>query len=415
MLKRIHIAVLLSVSICSIGPVLHAQQALCPGAPSANIVPTNLACEIADATGATGVGNSSLRNLPTTIASQLSQLPLATAVSGSGLTLNKSLGVFTASEDSLGTILTQRGETIGKYKLMLSFTYQHFGFDSIDGTALKHFNTVQYTPNSDGTSTYFVGANKISLGINQYTTAASFGLTNKLDVTVILPFSHVNLSTGTALTIYSVSAGNVVLSSFSAVPPASYMPGTATGVGDFALNLKANIFKGEHTSVAVGGEVRFPTGDAINYLGTGAYGFKPYFVVSHRGRITPNVNLAYQWNGSSILNNNQTLPGSFLYSGGVDFRVTHNFTLVGEFLGQYVFNGPRLTTKPLNIVPTGFTYPVGSVTGAITQNYAMDNLGGGVKYSPTKHIFLSANVLFKMDDAGLRAKVIPLAGASYRF
>jgi hypothetical protein len=325
------------------------------------------------------------------------------------------LGVFTASEDSLGTILTQRGETIGKYKLMLSFTYQHFGFDSIDGTALKHFNTVQYTPNSDGTSTYFVGANKISLGINQYTTAASFGLTNKLDVTVILPFSHVNLSTGTALTIYSVSAGNVVLSSFSAVPPASYMPGTATGVGDFALNLKANVFKGEHTSVAVGGEVRFPTGDAINYLGTGAYGFKPYFVVSHRGRITPNVNLAYQWNGSSILNNNQNLPGSFLYSGGVDFRVTHNFTLVGEFLGQYVFNGPRLTTKPLNIVPTGFTYPVGSVTGAITQNYAMDNLGGGVKYSPTKHIFLSANVLFKMDDAGLRAKVIPLAGASYRF
>jgi hypothetical protein len=138
-------------------------------------------------------------------------------------------------------------------------------------------------------------------------------------------------------------------------------------------------------------------------------------VVSHRGRITPNVNLAYQWNGSSILNNNQNLPGSFLYSGGVDFRVTHNFTLVGEFLGQYVFNGPRLTTKPLNIVPTGFTYPVGSVTGAITQNYAMDNLGGGVKYSPTKHIFLSANVLFKMDDAGLRAKVIPLAGASYRF
>jgi hypothetical protein len=192
------------------------------------------------------------------------------------------------------------------------------------------------------------------------------------------------------------------------------MPGTATGFGDFALNLKANIFKGEHTSVAVGGEARFPTGDAINYLGTGAYGFKPYFVVSHRGRITPNVNLAYQWNGSSILNNNQNLPGSFLYSGGADFRVTHNFTLVGEFLGQYVFNGPRLVLAPA-AVTSPVPYPAGSITGSHTQNYAMDNLGGGIKYSPTKHLFLSANVLFKVDNAGLRARVIPLAGVSYKF
>ncbi len=179
------------------------------------------------------------------------------------------------------------------------------------------------------------------------------------------------------------------------------------------VNLKANVIKDEQASMAVGGEVRFPSGNASNFLGSGAYGFKPYFVLSYRGRVTPNINLAYQWNGSSVLNGNQNLPSSFLYSGGADVRITRKFTLVGEFLGQWVYNGPRLSLVSVPVPDS--VAPLQSVSPYVSRSYAMDNLGGGFKANPFKNLFVNASLLFKLDNAGLRSKMIPLVGASYRF
>jgi hypothetical protein len=402
MLKRNYWMSMIFVSLFGIG-MLHAQS-YCPGIVlSKTGAPTNLACEISDATGASAVASTSLKGLPATIATQLGQMPLSTAISGSGLTINRELGVVTASQDSLGTILTQRGETLGKNKFMVSFNYQHYGFGSIDGASLGNFTTVQA-----GTSSTIVAQSDIHLSLDQYTAAASYGLTNKLDLTVVVPFAHVNLSTRSAVNSYTTTY-NSFTNSF-------YMPGTSNGIGDVALDVKANVIKGEHTAVAVGTELRFKSGDSANYLGTGAYGVKPFVVISHRGRFTPNVNLGYQWNGSSILNNNNNLPGAFTYSGGVDYRVNSKFTLVGEFLGQAIINGPRLlrASAPVTII-TGTTAPKGSIIGSHDANFAMDNAGGGFKYSPTKHVFFSASALFKLDNAGLRATCIPLFGGSYKF
>lgn len=176
--------------------------------------------------------------------------------------------------------------------------------------------------------------------------------------------------------------------------------------------------------MAAGAEVRFNTGDETNYLGTGAYGVKPYMILSHRGkRFTPNVNLGYQWNSTSSLYTNAAgdhlnLPSSFLYSGGVDFRVVQRFTLVGEFLGQYVINGPRLQQSTVNVPGQG-NFPSIVVVDAsgkqITSNYAIDNAGFGFKVNPFGGLLINASALFKLDDAGLRAKWVPLVGISYRF
>jgi len=399
MLKRIQIAVLVSMSIWGFGSVAYAADT-CPG-QNGKQYPDNLACEIVVANR----GNTSnLKGLPTTVASQLGQLPLASAVSGSGLTLNKSLGVFTASQDSLGTILTQRGETMGKHALMASFTYQHFGFGSIDGIGLKSVPTV-VTWGSPTPTAYTQGTSNIDLSINQYTVLAAYGLTSKVDVALILPFSNVNLRTRSSLAYYA----NGALSSTQNYD----FPGSATGIGDVTANVKASVFKGEKLKVAVGGEVRFPSGDAANYLGTGAYGFKPYIVLSGHGRLTPNVNIGYQWNGNSILNGGNNLPSSFLYSGGADYRVTSKFTLVGEFLGQCVINGPRLSSTTVTI--PGAPSTRNNSLNLYNASYAMNNLGGGFKAQPFKHLVVNASVLFKLDDAGLRSKILPLAGASYRF
>jgi len=434
--------VFLSALVCLAGAVAVAQTASsvppCPGYNPANN--TNLACELA--TGFRAPANITVNNtqaaqgqsfnpvvLSATLATQLSSLPVATAVSGTGITFIN--GIPTFSNESLGTILTQRGDTIGRHRFFVSFNYQRFGFGSIDGARFKELDTVnQVTYPNVGTS-YVVGKNNIDFNVDQYTALATFGLTSRIDLTLIVPFSTVNLSLVSSANQFNVSCGdqtkcnppNSLLSSFSL--GTINLPGSKSGPGDVTISLKGNVFKKENgLSMGVGTELRMNTGDETNYLGTGAYGVKPYMILSHRGkRFTPNMNIGYQWNSTSSLYTDKNgqhlnLPSSFLYSGGADFRVLPRFTLVGEFIGQYVINGPRLQQSTVQIPGQG-TFKSIVVTDAtgnqITSSYAIDNAGFGFKINLYKGFLVTASALFKLDDAGLRAKWVPLVGVSYRF
>ncbi len=402
----------LLLGICT--TIAYGQVQPCPGYDWAHNV--NLACEILTATR-TG-RNSSLGSLSPTIAAQLSQLPIATAVSGSGLTFSRQLGVFTSTSESLGTILTQRGETLGRHKFLASFSYQRFAFDSVDGIDLKNMAIVSKT-DFTSMSTYTQADARVDLRVDQFTALGTFGLTNRFDVSVIVPFSKVTLATAAALHAYNVDSANQPLSDYEV--GTFYLPGSATGIGDVMVNLKANVYHGEHSQIAIGGDVRFPTGDEANYLGTGAYGLRPYIVFSRRGRLTPNFNFGYQWNSKSALytdntsGNNMSLPSSLTYAAGLDFRVVKRFTLTGEFLGQCVINGPRLAMGTITI-PGAPQNPYPTVTtSSAGQSYAMNNLGAGFKANPFKGLLINATVMFKLDDPGLRANIVPLAGVSYRF
>jgi len=400
MFKGVRI-VLVLVGIVGIAASMQAQ---CPGYnPRSN---TNLACEIATASRSTAQDATTLSSISATLATQLSQLPIAAAASSPGITIGAS-GLPTVSTEGLGTILTQRGGTIGKHKLVVSFNFQRFVFQTIDGISLKSLPVVvNYNPTVN--NVFLQDRSEISFRVDQFTALATFGLTSRVDVSVIVPFSRIDLATATYATLHTITGGV----SNSAVYDPLYLPGSATGIGDVRVNVKANVLGTEgKTSMAVGGEVRFPSGDAVNYLGSGAYGIKPYLVVSRRGRLTPSVNIGYQWNGSSVLNFGENLPASFLYSGGADFRVSKRLTLTGEFLGQYVINAPRLALTNITIPAVGARASVKSYIGS----YNMDNAAVGFKANPFGGLIISASAMFKLDDAGLRAKIVPLFGVAYRF
>lgn len=428
MLKR----TLLALFGAGLMAVLASGQTVapCPGYNASHN--TNLACELQTATrtslanlGGTG---QSLSSLSPTLATALSQLPVATAVSGTGLSFSRSLGMSVATNDSLGSILTQRGETIGRHNYYFSFTYQRFTFDSIDGVDLKNLKTVNEVDylgptGSVAQKTFSALDTRVDLRVDQFTGLASFGLTNRLDFSVIVPFSKVTMASGTVQpipagygTLYTANGSGTFLNS-SAQAVVSF-PGTATGIGDVTLNLKGTVFNGEKTKIAIGSDVRFKTGDETNYLGTGAYGLKPYMVISHRGRkLTPHANFGYQWNGSSILaldtQGQHNLPASFEYAGGLDVRVAKKLTIVGEFLGQAVLSAPRVKLVS-DTVPGA---PGGSIQSVspYNANYSMDNGAVGFKANPIGGLLITANAMFKLDDAGLRARVVPLFGISYRF
>ncbi|HEX9189349.1 MAG TPA: hypothetical protein VGB87_19885, partial [Vicinamibacteria bacterium] len=242
------------------------------------------------------------------LASQLAAVPLPTPASGFTYTFDSSLGVFRRSTQSFGPILTERADTIGKGKFTFGVTYQHFGFDSLEGLSLGAIPAVFTHDDSQlggGRSDLVTTTNSIDAGVDQTVAFLSYGLGSRLDLSVAVPFVAVDLAArsdarvqriGTAASpathYYEDESGG-----FGAVE--TYQAsGHASGIGDLIVRLKGTPVQSDSIAVALGVDGRIPTGDEEDLLGLGAFGLKPFAVLSFsQGRVAPHLNVAYLWNG----------------------------------------------------------------------------------------------------------------------
>jgi hypothetical protein len=190
--------------------------------------------------------------------------------------------------------------------------------------------------------------------------------------------------------------------------------GNANGIGDLTLRLMGRFANG----AAFGLDVRLLTGDEENLLGIGVPGIRPFIVLSRSGRaFSPHVNAGYRWNGSSVLAGNPNtgesadLPDQVNYVVGTDFGVSSRFTFVLDVIGNYFIDAPRPGGVPsqrrhINTLPTvNFAKePYNQLSGAV-----------GFKLNVVQSLFVDVNLLFNLDDNGLRDKITPLIGFEYTF
>jgi Putative MetA-pathway of phenol degradation len=403
---------------------------------------------------------SSFAPLNAEIGTQLSQLPITSPASGFVFAFDPSLGVVARQTENFGPILTERADTIGRHKLFVGFSYQYFNFDKADGVNLKNFGAVftheketglcspapKVTCAPDGEPVfqhdYIRTQNRIDLKVHQFTAVATFGVTNRLDFSLAVPILDVlmDMSSNAAITSFEAS-GQIPPCCVHQFDPAGVQPGheilfpanptfgfnhalftsgnSASGIGDLTFRGKYQVIKREKAGVAVGVDVRFPTGDERNFLGSGTYGTRPFVTFSYGGRISPHASLGYQINGNSILagdinaNLKSHLPNVLTYSAGVDAGVTHRVSLSLDFLGQTLQNAKKLASAT-------YSDPVFNVSGIPTLTTSrgdvnQESIAVGGKVNPFGRLLLTANVLFRVNDAGLHSKPVPLVGISYTF
>ncbi len=91
------------------------------------------------------------------------------------------------------------------------------------------------------------------------------------------------------------------------------------------------------------------------FWGRVRWGLKPFIAISGRTkRVTPHVNVGYQWNDSSPLagdiftGTSGHLPNQFEYAVGFDAGVNKRFSFAADVLGQEIFHAQGVT-------PTTFT------------------------------------------------------------
>ncbi len=457
-----------------ISTIAHAQN-LCPaGVPSDKLIclipqvygPNGL---VLQNTNAQALGVAQFQNalpqalspLSASVARQAALLPLASPSSGITFSWDEASKIFVESTESLGPIFGERADTIGKYRIYLGFGYQYFKFGSHDGIDLNDLHAVFTQPDTVATNVnggttcslnppdsvsnlgpcgfirdIITSKNRLDLKLHQFTTFVTFGVTKRIDVSMAIPIQNIRMGISSQATIQNISTTGI--HQFPDRPgcspcltSSSSSAGTASGIGDITFRVKGVAWKGERAALALGVDVRVPTGDALNFLGAGAAGFRPFFVWSLRSRVSPHMFVGYESNGSSIAAGNITtgqkekLPGDLTYSGGVDVWLTKRISAAFDLVGQQVFQAQRLSAKQF-VEPRACTgpncltlaappAPTDPTLVATTGTYNISNASIGIKIKPFNRVIMTGNAMVKLNEGGLRATVVPFISASYTF
>lgn len=359
------------------------------------------------------------------LASQLTSLPIPSPASGFTYTFDKELGVAKRSAQSFGPILAERAETIGKDKFSFGIAQQFFRFDSIDGINLSHVPAVfQHAPstNIEFAKDIITTQNFVDIRIGQITPYFSYGLTDRLDISVAIPFVRASLSANAKAQVQRIGTGTDQSVHYFETPDHTTSQftgaGEKSGLGDAVVRLKGTVLRASHVAVAAGTDFRAPIGDEYDFLGTGAAGVRPFLAASVRAKnFSPHVNLSYQWNGKSVLAGNivtgerAKLPNEIGYIAGADIGLTRKFTVSGDLIGLRRPNAQRVVSNPF-MAANGQRYDnIAFRRAGLVQNSA----ALGFKINGVGNLLLAFNVLFRLDDAGLKGRIVPLISASYMF
>ena len=124
--------------------------------------------------------------------------------------------------------------------------------------------------------------------------------------------------------------------------------GSATGIGDIVLRSKYRVLSGVGGGLAAAVDLRLPTGDENDLLGTGGVQAKMLLIAStERGRLAEHVNIGYtvaegDGVGAPLGLTAASIPDEINYSGGVEFMPNSRLTVMGDIVGRTLRNAGRL-------------------------------------------------------------------------
>ncbi|MDQ6893975.1 MAG: hypothetical protein M3167_14985 [Acidobacteriota bacterium] len=377
-----------------------------------------------------------LEQFNTQIANQLSSFPLASSGGGFTYRFDPQLGVLTRTTGSFGTIYTERADTIGKGRFNLGLNFSHSAFTRIDNLNLRNgdLNLVftHADDNGDGghIHSFFEGdvitaelLMKIETDITAF--VLNYGVSDRLDIGVAVPIVRVKLETQSTATIQHLSTFDFpLIHRFPGGGNSQTLrqSGSASGVGDVALRGKLQMVRGGSGGLAFVADVRLPTGDEQDLLGTGTTRAKGSLIGSlHLGIFSSHLNAGYTW---STKTGEARVPNEISYAVGLDLAVNPRMTLAAEVLGRDFRKTSRV--RVVNTVYTAntnsnenpptireATFPTLTIENVQDLNTLIGSVG--LKFNPVGNLLLTVNGLFSLNREGLQSRFTPLVGIEYSF
>lgn len=363
------------------------------------------------------------------IVQNISAFPLASSVAG--LTFDPVTGEILTS--SLGPIFSEPVETVGTGNFSLGLNTTFLSFDKFRGLPVELLRfaflheDIGLPGLGDSINEHDVLDVELGLEVSSVITAfyATFGVMKNLDVSVAVPFVTVSMKGTTKAVMNSASIilfdqANHRFGGTTESPDLTKdveYDESSSGIGDVAARIKYRFTDTNSlTGMAVLLDVRLPTGDTDDFLGSGNTTGRIILIGSHAvGNFTPHINTGYNYRNSDIESD------KFELNLGFDQVILPNLVFAFEFLGAFdldtsktpqIFEGSETITGVADV-------EVDLSNAPVRDNDNRMDAAFGARYAPvltqSLQVQLLANIMVPLQNGGLRSNVTPTFGVSVSF
>jgi len=357
--------------------------------------------------------------LDAAIGANASNIPLS--ASSSGVTFKFVGGLPVRTSGSLGPVFGERAQTLGKGRFVVGANLSGLNFSSLRGVPLDNiilnFSHDDVPPAGLGQPLRENDVLQVRLDLNVNlavtTFFATYGLTDRLDVSIAVPLVHTSLqgrSQGQFIPFGIPTSHFFAGDSLHPVLTASAATfGSSTGIGDVALRLKTSLGSTEQLGLALMADARLPTGSAENLNGAGHLSVRALAIASARfGDFSPHLNAGYAL---------RTGPGRsdvILATGGFDQPVSSWATLAVDVISEW-----EVGESGLQLPSTvNYEFPVArSVQPTNIPDMRDHRVNGslGFKFRTPGGPILVTNALVPLRRGGLQSSLVWTLGLDMNF
>jgi hypothetical protein len=401
MFHRIVRHVLTPLMTVALLPGIAAAQAT---ATDSGLSPRQVLIKVTSAAGA-GSGVSNIGEaISDLVGLEVSTAPIGSSAGGFTFTFDPATRSFMRAAPSFGPMFGDRAITAGEGRAGVGVNFIHATYDTLDGIAIDDgsLRTVVF----HGGSAAPVGAARLTITSDTVVMFANLSLNKWFDASLAAPWVTLRLD------------GTHVIAGQQAIGSA-----TAEGLGDIALRGKVRVYQRGQGGVALGVDLRLPTGDPEAMLGAGVTRTLVSGIWSGTvGPVAPHASFGYEfWSDPfRAFDPLQQAPvdagrNGTVLQAGVEWAATNRLTVNGEFMQRTINNGARLAYKdvPLRSNPFGLTSA--SVASIDPRGLDRASVAGGIKWNLAGTALVTANVLVPMTDAGLVDRLTPVIGLDWGF
>jgi hypothetical protein len=350
-----------------------------------------------------------------------SSVPLS--ATSSGATFSVVGGVPVQTSISAGPIFGERTQTLGRGRFFVGASVTGIEFTSLNGIPLRdlalNFKHEDGAPadtlgDPEFENDYMALDLGVSLNILVGTVALTAGLTDFIDVGVAVPLVRTQVSGrteaqilpfgSTAIHRFGGDATNPVLRATASTE------GSATGVGDIAGRVKFNLGQGSRMGAAVLAEIRLPTGDEDDLLGSGSTQFRALGLYSAQfGTFSPHLNVGYAARGDSRTQNDAVLIGV-----AVDNLLSDWATLAAGFESELQVGENKFTLPPDIEFDEPFRRTI-PATNVPNKSGDLLRASLGAKFTVRGGTVIVVNALMPLRDVALQPDFIWTVGLDLPF
>jgi hypothetical protein len=323
---------------------------------------------------------------------ELTSIPVASSSGGFVYHFSPSLGTVERSSDSFGPLFTERALRNGKKQLSFGLNYQYTNYKTLQGADLTAgtfpTNTARF---ANVLQPFSVDTLSLEIDVSSVTGFVSYGVTDRLDVGVVAPITRLHFSGRRVNTFNGVSTLQ------------SSQSHSASGLGDLAMTARYRLTGEGGTGVALGTDLRLPTGREGDLLGTGKTAWRMLGIGSwERAPFAVDLNGGFGVGGVSR---------EVSWASALTYAATPRISLIGELMGRHFNDLTRVADvyqphpvlagiETMRWLPTG---------GGLQTVYFVT----GTKVNIHGRWLLKANVLTRLTDTGLKAKFTPSIALDY--